>query len=247
MLDRAVLLYAILGVAIGYVSGTFGITGGVITVPILGLLGFDQQTAQGTSLVMQLPTGIVALWQYMKRSRLPRGLVAILALTSAPAAYLGARIAIFLPEHSLRQGFAIFLALLAVFALWSTRRLDPALMKLPPKLVVGVSILGGMCSGLFGVGGATFTIPALTLLFGFLQVESQGLAIAVVLPAIVVGIPTYAIAGFSHWSAGLALGVGAACSVGFGVTLAHRLPEKVLRGMLALLLSVSAFALLAHG
>jgi uncharacterized protein len=41
----------LLGLGLGYLSGTFGITGGVIAVPILGFLGFGQHLAQGTSLV----------------------------------------------------------------------------------------------------------------------------------------------------------------------------------------------------
>jgi hypothetical protein len=43
--------------------------------------------------------------------------------------------------------------------------------------------------------GATFTIPLFALLFGLSQTEAQGMGLAVVLPAIVIAIPTYTLAG----------------------------------------------------
>jgi len=61
---------AILGVACicGIASGMFGIGGGVLLVPLLGLLfAFTQHRAQGTSLLaLVLPTGALALMSYAK-------------------------------------------------------------------------------------------------------------------------------------------------------------------------------------
>ena len=53
----------------GVASGMFGIGGGVLLVPLLGLLlGFSQHRAQGTSLVALIPpTGILALLAYARQ------------------------------------------------------------------------------------------------------------------------------------------------------------------------------------
>jgi uncharacterized membrane protein YfcA len=241
------LLHVVLGLAVGFVSGLFGITGGVIAVPVLGLLGLGQQVAQGTSLVMQLPTGIVALWHYMRRSALSLRLLVTLALASGLATYFGARLAVNLPESVLRRGFAIFLVALATFVIWNAYQKQSVRIALPWPFAAFVGALGGICSGLFGVGGATFTIPTLTLLFDVSQTEAQGLGLAVVLPAIVIGLPVYARAGLADWPTGLALGLGAICSVSFGVAVAHRLPERTLRIALSVLLYVSAALLWTHG
>lgn len=60
----------ILGVACicGVASGMFGIGGGVLLVPLLGLLfSFSQHRAQGTSLVALIPpTGVLALIAYAR-------------------------------------------------------------------------------------------------------------------------------------------------------------------------------------
>jgi uncharacterized protein len=52
----------------GVASGLFGIGGGVLLVPLLGLLfAFSQHRAQGTSLIALIPpTGILALIAYAK-------------------------------------------------------------------------------------------------------------------------------------------------------------------------------------
>jgi uncharacterized protein len=241
------LLHLGLGLVIGFASGLFGITGGVIAVPMLGLLGFGQQLAQGTSLVMQLPTGIVGLWQYMRRSALSARLLVTLAVASGVGTYYGARLAIHLPEAPLREGFAIFLVALATFTIWNAYQRQSLRLTIPWPFAALVGALGGVCAGLFGVGGATFTIPMLTVLFGFSQTEAQGLGLAIVLPAIVIGLPVYAHAGLANWPTGLALGVGAVYTVGAGVAVAHRLTERALRVGLCLVLYVSAFALWAHG
>ena len=49
-------MYLALGAALGTVGGLFGIGGGLIAIPVLGVLfGLDQQIAQGTALVMVVP------------------------------------------------------------------------------------------------------------------------------------------------------------------------------------------------
>src|SRR6478752_3646471 len=45
----AVLSLILLGIAAGYLSGLFGVGGGIIVVPLLLMLGLDQRLAAGTS------------------------------------------------------------------------------------------------------------------------------------------------------------------------------------------------------
>lgn len=53
----------------GVASGLFGVGGGVLLVPLLGLLfSFSQHRAQGTSLVALIPpTGVLALIAYARQ------------------------------------------------------------------------------------------------------------------------------------------------------------------------------------
>lgn len=112
------------GVAGGVASGLFGIGGGVIMVPILGLLmGFSQHRAQGTSLVALIPpTGILAVMAYSKAGYLDwkTGLLLI------PGVFLGGiaggALAKKIPAAGMRRIFALLIFLLGVYQVLSAFR-----------------------------------------------------------------------------------------------------------------------------
>ncbi len=64
---RSVGIFAVACVC-GVAAGMFGVGGGVLLVPLLGLLfAFEQHRAQGTSLIALIPpTGVLALLAYSK-------------------------------------------------------------------------------------------------------------------------------------------------------------------------------------
>jgi len=104
------------GLAGGTLAGLFGVGGGMVLIPILGLtLGLDQHQAQGVALAaMLLPNGLPAVI-YMKRQGIPihAALVTALTLGFLPAVWVGAAIATRIPEPRLRLGFACVLVLLS--------------------------------------------------------------------------------------------------------------------------------------
>ena len=73
-------LNVLLGLALGTLGGLFGIGGGLIAIPVLGVLfGLDQQLAQGTALVMVVPNVLLAIWRYHQRNRIDWQRAALLA------------------------------------------------------------------------------------------------------------------------------------------------------------------------
>lgn len=104
------------GVGIGVISGLVGIGGGALLIPILVYFyGMSQHKAQGTSLAtLLLPIGFFAYWEYQKAGNVDLKLAILLALGFAAGAYFGGRWAQVLPETTLRRGFAILLAVLAI-------------------------------------------------------------------------------------------------------------------------------------
>ena len=117
-----IALMIVIGLATGVFSGVFGVGGGVILVPALILLfQFTQIAATGTSLVaLLLPVGFLGVLEYYKSGRLSisdikTGLIIAIGLFFG--AYIGARIAVSLPDQILRKSFACFLVLIAT-RLW---------------------------------------------------------------------------------------------------------------------------------
>ena len=246
-----VLAATALGALGGIVGGLFGIGGGVIVIPILGILfGFDQQVAQGTTLVMVVPNILMALWRYRRRVGLDPRIAGALGVSALLAAYPVARIATTLDPHGLRLAFAGFLVVLAAIVGYRTWRGFVASSHRRPlawgwSAVLGTA--GGVISGLFGVGGAFIAPPVLTALFGVRQIEAQGLALALVCPGTIVALVTYASAGQVDWAIGAPLAIGGTAAVSTGVAFAHGLPEHRLRFAFCGLLAVTAGLLALHG
>lgn len=105
----------------GVASGMFGIGGGVLLVPLLGLLfSFSQHRAQGTSLVALIPpTGLLALLAYARQGFVSwrTGLLLI------PGVFLGGILGAMLAEkvkpHRMRQIFAGILFALGTWQAFS--------------------------------------------------------------------------------------------------------------------------------
>lgn len=242
----SVLVYLVLGLLFGYLGGLFGIGGGLIAIPVLGVFFADsEQVAQGTALVMIVPNVLLGLWHYVRKVGLDARLAVTLAITAVPFTFIGARIATTLPSDPLRIAFAIFIAAIAVNMAWRAfgpkRAHNARIYPWPLAGVVGA--IGGTLSGFFSVGGAVFAVPVMSTLFGLSQVAAQGMGLALVAPGTVVSIVTYAAARDVQWIPGIALALGGAISVPYGVNLAKRLPERVLRGLFAILMLASAMGL----
>lgn len=239
-----------LGMAIGGVGGLFGIGGGLIAIPVLGLAyGMGQQAAQGTALVMVVPAVILAFWRYRRRVGLDMRIALTLALTAAPTTYAAARVATGLDAGRLRIAFAGFIMLMALtiaYRLFGRR----AAARRGAPLAWGwsslIGVAGGIVSGLFGVGGAIVAPPALTTFFGMRQAAAQGLALALVAPGAVVALFAYSRAGEVDWATGIPLSIGALASISAGVAVAHRLPDRTLRLLFCVLLVVTAALLVRH-
>lgn len=116
MNGTTIIILLLIGLAAGMLSGLVGIGGGIIIVPALVyFLGFNQHSAQGTSLGLLLPpVGILAVANYYKKGFLDIKVVAIMCVAFIIGAYFGSRISLALPEDKLKKFFAFTLLVIAV-------------------------------------------------------------------------------------------------------------------------------------
>ncbi|MEP6728946.1 MAG: sulfite exporter TauE/SafE family protein [Bacteroidota bacterium] len=121
---QTILLLVIIGLAAGILSGMIGIGGGIIIVPALVfVLGFTQQQAQGTSLgLLLLPVGILAVMNYYKQGFIDVKVVGIMSVTFILGGWLGSKIALSLPQETVKKIFAIILIVVAVKMLFFDKR-----------------------------------------------------------------------------------------------------------------------------
>ena len=111
-----IFLLLIIGLAAGIMSSMVGIGGGVVIVPALVItFAISQKMAQGTSLVMLLPPiGILAVINYYKAGYVDFKVAGILCIAFILGSYVGSKMALNLPETTLKRIFGVFLMVLAV-------------------------------------------------------------------------------------------------------------------------------------
>ena len=115
------LLYIILGLFAGALSGLIGIGGGVIIVPsLIFWFGFDQQEAQGTTLGLLVPPiGILAAWTYYQQGYVNLKVAALICFGFVLGGLLGAKLAVNLPANILEKVFGVALLLIALKMIFS--------------------------------------------------------------------------------------------------------------------------------
>jgi uncharacterized membrane protein YfcA len=247
--DRGVIevvMFVLLGAAMGTLGGLFGIGGGLVAIPALGVLfGLDQQLAQGTALLMVLPNVLLALWRYNQRNRISLRNAMMLIIPSFCLAWLTSLWAVRLDPQHMRLAFIAFLILLTVFNLaqmfWRKDKASSELRHVNRLWLLGVG--SGITGGLFGVGGGVIATPILTSFFGASQVVAQGLALALATPSTAITLFTYALHDHVNWSMGIPLAVGGLASISWGVKLAHSMPERLLRSLFCGFLVICAVIL----
>ncbi len=105
------LLYVLLGLFGGTVSGVFGIGGAVVIIPILVyLFGMGQHQAQGTTLALMVPPiGILAALKYYQAGHVNLQIALFVCLGFFLGAFFGAGIAIQLPSPIMKKLFGVLL------------------------------------------------------------------------------------------------------------------------------------------
>jgi uncharacterized membrane protein YfcA len=172
-----------------------GLGGGVILVPVLTLVfGLNLETAVAASAIAVVANSLSGSGFYL-RVRLANVRLAFMLLVSMTAGALaGGLLVVSLPEAVTKNLFALLLVYVAfvmarrrapVIAASSVEIVLPPdpyqligryqdvsvnqiVTYVPRKLRIGipVSSLGGLASGMFGIGGGPITVPLLTLVMG---------------------------------------------------------------------------------
>jgi uncharacterized membrane protein YfcA len=108
-----------------------------------------------------------------------------------------------------------------------------------------VGLLGGIFSGMLGLGGGIIMVPALAFLFGLSQHQAQGTTLALMVP------PIGLLAAWTYYKAGFVdLKIAAFVCLGFffggllGAKLVVELPDPLLRKIFGVALIVIAIKMI---
>jgi uncharacterized protein len=121
MTTSMLIILIIIGIITGIMAGMLGIGGAVIMIPALVyILGLSQQNAQGTSLAVMLPPiGVIAAYNYYKAGQVNIRFAIILAVFFILGSYFGSKLALNIPQNTLKKIFGALLLLVAAKMLFT--------------------------------------------------------------------------------------------------------------------------------
>lgn len=109
------IVLLITGALTGFLSGMMGVGGGTIMIPVMVILtGFTQHVAQGTSLLVMVPTGGIGAFTHWKMGNVEAEILYGLIPGIILGTYLGGNIANIIPNEILR---IIFASILIIFGI----------------------------------------------------------------------------------------------------------------------------------
>lgn len=106
--------------------------------------------------------------------------------------------------------------------------------------LLAVGLIGGLLSGLLGIGGGTVMVPLLVLWLGLSQRSAHAVSLGAIIPISAVAVTAYGVAGEVDWQLAAGLIVGSIVGARLGATMLSRLPEDALKIMFGSFLLLAA-------
>ena len=215
-------LVLLTGAGAGFLSGLFGVGGGLVIVPaLMTVLGMSQRRAAATSLAAIVLTAAVGSVSYGARGEVSL-LAAGLLVVGAQAGVLALRR---LPEWTLPWIFIGFAVLVVVSMRLRAPVREAALVLDGPRAaaLIVVGVVAGILSGLVGVGGGAVIVPGLELLVGVGDLLARGTSLLVMIPTAVTGTWANLRHGVVDLRPGLVVGLGAVLAAPGGAAAAARI------------------------
>ena len=234
------------GLAAGFLSGVFGVGGGILVVPALVIvMKMDQRLAHGTSLAAVLPISVASLIGYSAASEVDWPVALFLAIGAVAGAVLGTKLLHVLPQRVLAFAFSGLLLATAIrlfIPFTSAGRGDLSVVVALGLVVAGV--ITGILAGLLGVGGGIVMVPVMVVLLGLSPVLAKGTSVAVIVPTAIMGTWRNRTKRNADLRAAGMVGAAGIVSALVGTVVSRQLSDGVANVLFALLLTFVAVKML---
>lgn len=110
------ILYILLGLLSGIISGLIGIGGGIVIIPaLIYFFGLSQHMAQGTTLALMVPPiGLLAALEYYRKGFVNLNIALFVCLGFFIGGYFGAKVATTITPQILKKIFGVGLFLISI-------------------------------------------------------------------------------------------------------------------------------------
>lgn len=112
-------------------------------------------------------------------------------------------------------------------------------------LLVSIGLIAGVLSGVVGVGGGIFVVPALVFFLGLTQHQASGTSLALLmLPVGFLAVYNYYKTGNVNVTYALVIAIGFIAGAYFGSKLALKMPDDLIRKIFAVFMILVAIKML---
>ena len=266
---QSVLVF-LLGFVVGVPSAMVGLGGGIIIVPALIMLfQIPAKNAIAISLVAILGTTVSSTVGYIKHRQVDYKLGLLYDILDVPGIVLGAYITTFLPQNVLAGICGAFILIITIIMIRSKRKPESNYESIPgesgtrewirngidnkgravayalrnPFLALASSFVGGLITGLAGLGGGITDVSTMILLGipTHIAVATSEFAMAVTNG---VGVITHGLLNNLLLDYAIPITIGTIIGAQIGIIFAKRVKGKTIRNILAIIAILSALRLL---
>ena len=235
---------AAIGCGVGFMSGLFGIGGGVLLVPaFVFLLRLQQKLAHGSALLTGVFLSFSGATLYVIDGNGNFAAAALVFIGSFTGVLIGTWLLKKIKTLILMYVFLVVLVVTAVRLFFVSNNEGPAYDSLTLWLVLGfiaTGLVAGTLSGLLGIGGGIIMVPTFILLFGFSAVIAKGTSLLVIVPTGTTGTLRNSKYGNINLRVGLFAGIGGIPLALFGAWVSNRMSETLSQVLFGVLMVVIA-------
>lgn len=245
------IIAAMLAILMGLTLGLLGGGGSILTVPILVyILKVPDKTAIAMSLLVVGTTSLVAMSSHARQGNVVWRTGLIFGLFGMLGAFLGGKLAAFIPGPVLLTLFALLMLVTGAAMLRPRKDAGPETpeddnKQLPVIKVALEGIVVGAVTGLVGAGGGFLVVPALALMGGLSMKRAIGTSLLVIAMKSFAGFASFASFVTVDWTLfGVFTGASVLGTIG-GTILARKIDASKLRTGFAVFVFVMAAGMIS--
>lgn len=259
------LICLLIGILTAIIGSVMGLGGGIVLIPSLIYMGsisdafswVTPQTVVGISLVTMVFTGLSSTLSYAKAGRVDFKTGILLLIGSIPGGIIGSWINQYVDSKSFQLYFGILMIVISLLFFLKKdeskrkRSGNPKRLRtfelngetyqysVPISGAILLSLVIGIISGLFGIGGGTIMVPAMVLLFGIPIHIAAATSMFMIFFTSLSGAGTHVALGHVPWLYALFFIPGAWIGGRIGAFINQKVSGKTLEWILRILLIIT--------
>ena len=222
-----------------------GVSGAVLLLPFqVSVLGTPSPSVTPTNLLYNVVASPGAIWRYWRQGQTGGKLTWLLLAGTLPGVVAGSIIRVYLLPGPVVFDFVVAAVLIPLGTWLALVPAAPAVtdrrFRLSRPVIGLIASVAGCVGGIYGIGGGSILAPVL-IADGHPPSQVAPAALSSTFATSLAGVATFSILSVHHhgsiapnWPTGIALGIGGLAGGYVGARLHARMPETLIRRLLAL-------------